>query len=590
MPVDPRSILWLSTIVALGLLTDTRAYAGAEGQSGPPPPDACAALARHDPKELPNPTTVITSARLQPEAPAAGQGPAVPAHCQVHGRMNERIGFNSHHYAIAFHLRLPVAWNGRFFFQGGGGTNGNLGNALGALQGNQPTNALALGYAVVSQDSGHDNIVNNNPALNGAQHFGFDPQARLDLGYQSYDQVTQVAKALIRAYYGRAPERSYFAGCSEGGREGLMMSQRFPHHFDGILAVAPGLNIPKAMAGAAWDARTLADLARAEGLVDAAGLPLINKTFTDADLEITARAILDACDALDGAADGMINDRARCTTEAVLPRLAAVTCGGARQAACLSPGQADALKTMFAGPRDSQGRAIYADWAWDAGVGGKAGTTAFTGWRAWKMGAHQSPENTAVNVGFVAAAAAAVLTTPPVPRTTYGSDLVRYMIDYPFDTHEARTTATTALYRESVESFMRASGTDLSAFGARGGKLVVVHGASDPIFSLHDVIAWWKGVDAVEKGQAARFVRLFNVPGMEHCGGGPATDQFDAFGAVVAWVERGTAPDRIVGTARAQTPWPGRTRPLCAYPAQARYRGTGDVEDAASFVCEAPSK
>jgi feruloyl esterase len=173
-----------------------------------------------------------------------------------------------------------------------------------------------------------------------------------------------------------------------------------------------------------------------------------------------------------------------------------------------------------------------------------------------------------------------------VPRATYGPDLLRYMVDYPFDTHLARTTGVGGLYRESVESFMRASGTDLSAFDKRGGKLVVVHGASDPIFSLHDVIAWWKGVDAAENGRAARFTRLFNVPGMEHCSGGPATDQFDAFGALVAWVEKGTAPDRIVATARAATPWPGRTRPLCPYPSYARYTGTGSIEDAANFTCQ----
>jgi feruloyl esterase len=133
---------------------------------------------------------------------------------------------------------------------------------------------------------------------------------------------------------------------------------------------------------------------------------------------------------------------------------------------------------------------------------------------------------------------------------------------------------------------MKAGGIDLSAFRQRGGKLIVVHGTSDPIFSLYDSIAWWKGVDAAEKGEAARFARLFAVPGMAHCAGGPATDQFDAFGAIVAWTEKATPPDRIVATARAATPWPGRTRPLCPYPTQARYKGAGSIEDAANFVCQ----
>src|ERR1700728_3676003 len=186
-------------------------------------PDKCTALLGAT--QLPNPTTAITSAALKPASPAVanpgGRGsiPALPAHCEIRGKINDRTGANGQHYAINFHMRLSVDWNGKFFFEGGGGTNGNIGDALGNLQGQQPTNALVLGYAVVSQDSGHDNAVHNDPKLNGTQTFGFDEQARLDFGYNSYDQVTQTAKALIRAYYGKAPERSYYVGCSEGGRE-----------------------------------------------------------------------------------------------------------------------------------------------------------------------------------------------------------------------------------------------------------------------------------------------------------------------------------------------------------------------------------
>ena len=177
--------------------------------------------------------------------------------------MNDRTGANGQHYAIRFHLRLPTAWNGRFFFEGGGGSNGNLGDALGNLQGQQPTNALVLGYAVVSQDSGHDNAVNNDPKLNGTLTFGFDEQARLDFGYNSYDQVTQAAKALIKVYYGKPPERSYYVGCSEGGREAMMMSQRFPDYFDGILACSPGFKLPKAAVAEAWDTQAFAEVAKA---------------------------------------------------------------------------------------------------------------------------------------------------------------------------------------------------------------------------------------------------------------------------------------------------------------------------------------
>jgi hypothetical protein len=128
--------------------------------------------------------------------------PALPEHCEIVGKVNERVGVNGQRYAINFRLRLPTAWNGRFFFQGGGGSNGTVGNALGALQGQQPTVALALGYAVVSQDSGHDNMVNNDPSRGGTTAFGFDPQARLDFGYNSYDQVTQLSKVVLRRVFG----------------------------------------------------------------------------------------------------------------------------------------------------------------------------------------------------------------------------------------------------------------------------------------------------------------------------------------------------------------------------------------------------
>ena len=140
-------------------------------------------------------------------------------------------------------------------------------------------------------------------------------------------------------------------------------------------------------------------------------------------------------------------------------------------------------------------------------------------------------------------------------------------------------------FGQSALEFMRADSTDLSAFKKRGGRLLIAHGVSDPVFSILDTIDWWQAVDKRNSGRATEFVRVFAVPGMNHCAGGPATDQFDAFGALVNWVERGIAPDRIVATAGMATPWPGRTRPLCAFPKQARYSGTSSLEDAANFVC-----
>src|SRR5215813_8551465 len=304
----------------------------------------CAGLLKIETGSLPTPRTMLTSATVNAARPAQGNVPALPEHCEIMGRINERTGANGQQYAIKFHLRLPTAWNGRFFFEGGGGTNGNLGNAFGNLQGQQRTPALALGYAVVSQDSGHDNQSNNDPNRGGTGTFGFDPQARLDFGYNSYDQVTQAAKALIARHYGRSPERSYYVGCSEGGREAMMMSQRFPSYFDGILACAPGFNLAKAaLFGHAWDAQALAEVAKAQGVYDRFGQPFLNKTFTDEDLDLAAQAVLSACDGLDGLEDGIIENLQACTPIVVNPKLSAVTCKGPKRVACLTAAQITAL-------------------------------------------------------------------------------------------------------------------------------------------------------------------------------------------------------------------------------------------------------
>ena len=380
----------------------------------------CAGLTSATPTMVPGATTVVRSANLNA---AAG---AVPEHCEVQGSMNERTGMYSQEYAIKFHLRMPTAWNGRFFFEGGGGTNGNLGGAMGNLQGQQRTNALSLGYAVVSQDSGHDNAVNTDPNRNGGVAFGFDEQARLDFGYHSYDVVARAAKALIGTYYGKAPERSYYVGCSEGGREAMMMSQRFPDYFDGILACAPGFNLPKAaLFGHAWDVQSLAGVAKATGMYDRFGEPLLNKTFTDEDLDLASQAIVAACDALDGLADGIIDNFTGCTAEVVAPKMAAITCKGPKRNSCLSAAQVAALQKVYAGARNSKGELLYSDWAWDRGIGGKIGETYNQGWRAWKLGQYDAPANSAIIATMGSASASALFVTPPLQIATAGAGPAR---------------------------------------------------------------------------------------------------------------------------------------------------------------------
>jgi poly(3-hydroxybutyrate) depolymerase len=561
----------------------------------------CVDLVKVPSQRFPNTTTVIASAQLNAASeakaadPAAGPNggpvPALPEHCEVFGRMNDRQGMNGQHYAIKFHMRLPVQWNGKFYFEGGGGSNGVVGNAYGNLQGRQPNVALSLGYAVVTQDSGHDNAVNNDPERNGPLTHGFDPQARVDHGYNSYDQVTQMAKTLIRIHYGRSPERSYFVGCSEGGREAMLMSQRFADYFDGILACAPGFRLPKAaLFGEVWDTQTLSELAVKMGVYDQHGTPFLNKTFTDEDLELVSSAVLGACDALDDLVDGVIDNFRACTAGLVAKKLTEVTCKGLKRPTCLLPEQVIAIKKIYGGARNSKGEILYSDWAWDRGIGGKVGGAASAeaynlGWRVWKMGPYNATTNNSINASLGALSVMSVFTTPPTVTPVSNGGPMKALLAINLDRDAAKLDAETRDYPASVSSSFMADSTDLSRFKARHGKLMIVHGVSDPIFSVNDTIHWYEDLNRANQGNAAEFVRMFAVPGMNHCGGGPATDQYDAFAALVNWTEKSQAPDRIVATAGPATPWPGRTRPLCAYPAQARYTGSGSIDNANNFTC-----
>lgn len=475
----------------------------------------------------------------------------LPAHCLVSGRMAARTGADGKPYAIGFELRLPLAWNGRFMFQGGGGNDGVIRPALGSLAGDGGslaalgTGALNKGYAVVSTDGGHQ-------GTNAS--FGLDPQARIDHAYNAYERVAVSAKSLIAAAYGRPPARSYFLGCSGGGRQALLFPQRFPQHFDGVAAMAPAMKVAReATVAAVWS--TLAYSAAAPR--DASGAPILSAALSDRDRGLLAGAILKRCDTLDGLADGIVNVApARCNFDP-----AVLQCAAGKNDDCLSAAQVTALKKDFAGPVDTAGRRLYASWPWDTGVAG-------ADWRRWRLGSSTSAQPDARNVTLIANDAMRLeFFTPPDPAFDYRR--------FDFDKDPARMDAYAAIYNTTS--------TDIDAFGRRGGKLMLVHGVSDPIFSANDTIDYFqrlKGADA----------RLFLVPGMNHCSasGGPATDQFDLLTPLAQWVEKNVAPDRIIARAGNATPWPGRTRPLCPFPRIARYTGNGSIEDAASFVCSVP--
>jgi len=303
--------------------------------------------------------------------------------------------------------------------------------------------------------------------------------------------------------------------------------------------------------------------------------------------------VLEACDALDGATDGIVGDYRACTAKRVEPALTARTCREAT--GCLSGDQVATLLRVFGGPRNGAGEALYSDWAWDAGIGGRipepradvveAKGRYYEGWRIWKIGGYPPSPVPSLNVVLGAPSLAAVFTTPPTPLRNDPRVLLDYSLHFDMDRDAPKIFARSAEFTESSWDAVGAQSTDLSAFRRHGGKLIVPHGLSDPVFSAHDTMKWWDAVNAASGGRAATFVRVFPVPGMAHCGGGPATDQYDCLAAIVEWVEKGKAPDRILAHAGTSTPWPNRTRPLCPYPMVARYNGSGSIEDAASFTC-----
>lgn len=491
-------------------------------------------------------------------------GQPVPQHCLVTGSMHPRVGIDGNNYAIGFEMRLPNAWNGRFFYQANGGIDGNVVTATGAVNGGGGlTNALAMGFAVISSDAGHAGSLGPN--------FGIDPQARLDYGYQAVQKLTPMAKSVIQTAYGKAPDRSYFGGCSNGGRHTMVAMSRMADQYDGFLAGAPGYNLPKA---------AIANIFGAQRYATVATNPAdLSTAFTAAERTTVANAVLARCDALDGSADGLVQDVEACRTAFSLAT-DVPTCTGARDGSCLSADQKTAIAPIFSGATTSTGTSFYASFPYDPGL-------ASGGIPFWEFIAPVALDTGGVGI---------IWKVPPEPVATFNGPA--FALGMNIDTALDWITTTDATYTESAMSFMTPPNpTQLSQLKNRGAKVMVYHGVADPIFSVDDTKAWYDGLRANNGGDASNFARFYRVPGMAHCAGGPATDQFDMLTPLVAWVEQGTAPASVIATARgpgnaagvnAEVPagWAAnRTRPLCPYPQVARYT-SGDVELAASFSCQ----
>lgn len=456
-----------------------------------------------------------------------------PPHCIVEGEIGARTGADGKPYGIKFQLRLPQTWNHKFLFQGGGGLDGFVAPAVGSIPINTATATPALmrGYAVLTMDSGHPTPTPD---------FGADQQARLDYAYQAIGKAAPVAKQLIQDAYQNSPKHSYFMGCSNGGRAAMIAAQRYPLEFDGVIAANAGFRLSRAAVAEQWDNQQLMKIAPK----NAQGEKIFANALTQEDLDKVSQGVLAKCDVLDGLKDGIINAWEKCdfTPDALdLPKE-----------------KIAALKAIFEGAKNSRGEAIYTGWFYDSGINQP-------GWRGWKLGDSQTAEPNARNIVLSAGSMKYYFMTPMQPDF----DLMKF--DFDKDTPLVYQTG----------AINDAISTDLSSFKANGGKLIVVTGVSDPVFSALDQRNWFQELQKDTQG-ADEFARFFALPGMNHCGGGNGLDDVDPLSALENWHDKGEAPNSLL--AKSKT-YPNKQMPVCAYPKVATYQG-GDENSASSFVCK----
>lgn len=479
---------------------------------------ACAALAGQ----------TLGGATVTAAAAVAASGPT-PTYCQVNATIAPQLNLE---------LRLPQAWNGKLHYGGGGGYNGAIPPLAGAT-----LNALTQGYATVSSDSGHAGSgLSADFALN-------DTHAANLFGSLSVPTVMSSATEMLQAAYGRGPERAYFEGCSNGGREALMAAQRNPNLFDGIISRAPAYNWVGFMGQFNRTAKALA----------APGGQLSN-----AEVALLAGAVREACDAGDGIVDGIVAHPQACTFDPSVLRCA----GGADTGdSCLSDAQLAAVASWTSPASWAGGAYTNAGWAL---TGNEDDPGA---WPAWVTG--NGDVRTALQYLFQDTTVKNYLARDPA------QDSLLYTWD----------SDPNAVY--GMAALNDATNVDLRPFKNSDGKLILWHGGNDAALSHQATSAYYVGVRDAVGGQANadEFVRYYIAPGVNHCAGGPGADDADLLAALDAWVTEGTAPATLAARKVAD----GETvfsRPLCPYPQYPRY--TGPASDAAaaalaaSYTCTAP--
>jgi len=467
---------------------------------------------------------------------SAGHVPAAdgqPGHCRVLGLIDTEINFE---------LLLPDEWNGRFMMGGGGGYVGTVQNS--ALSYGAGPGALERGYATVGTDTGH-------AGTGIAAEWALDHDERqVNFGHRAVHVTAEAARSVIRHYYERPEEYSYFVGCSRGGGQGMMESQRYPDDFDGIVAGAPAYR---------WTAFTAGFVQNQQAIFpDPADLS--TPVITGENRALLTTSILEACDHLDGVTDGVLTDPRACGfTPDTLPRCADAVHTGAD---CVTTEQLAAIEAIYDGPV-SNGDRIFHGFP----LGGENDPG---GWDTWIAGTAAQEERGVPNLHY-----------------GFGTELYKYFVfddpDWDYTRYDFSTWAEDVA--ETAE-ILDATDTDLGRFRDAGGKMLFWTGWSDPALTPLGTIDYYEQLEAGDAA-ARDYARLFMLPGVLHCGGGPGPDRVDWLTAIADWVERDIPPTRLVAAKLGATDEPVMTRPVCAFPEVAVYDGIGPTDDEASFRCAA---
>ena len=551
LPLPTRQPRRRSVLLGILALASALAYEPTKAQETGSA-DACERFAH-----VALPATKITEARVVapgtfsgPPAPFTGRDMSplyrsLPAFCRVSATATPTSDSE-----IKIEVWMPVSgWSGKLQGLGNGGFAGlidypNLGVAMGK------------GYAAAATDAGH-----TGSPVDATWALGH-PEKVVDFGHRGVHEMTRVAREAVRAFYGQLPRRSFFTGCSDGGREALMEAQRYPGDYDGILAGAPAHAWTKLLTTAVWHTRALT-------LDDASFIPPDK-------IPAIAAAVKAACDAQDGVTDGILADPRRCRFDP-----ASIECkAGQASSACLTAPQAVALRNIYDGPRDASGRQVFPGYL----PGAEEGRG---GWATWITG--PAPKKSLMALFGIG----------------YFSQMVYGRADWDDRTFDLETDLRAAV--EKTAQALDATEVNLDSFRARGGKLILYHGWQDPAIPAVSTINYHDEVVArVGQQNADSFMRLYMAPGVQHCADGPGPDAFGQMDewssddaahslrvALELWVDKGTAPSTVIASKYAGE-GPVRkaamTRPLCPYPQEARYAGKGDTNDAANFTCGPPGR